>query len=80
LEAVLEESFSSSDPQSSADGVRLVNQLERRACCKNGCPAILSELAKTCESVGIHTGKTAQYRKSNYPNPKKGNVPRNVNG
>ena len=75
----MEESFSTSDLNHSAsgsDGARHVNQVERRAHCKKGCPAILSELAKTYEALGIHTGKTAQYRKSN---PKKGTVPRNMN-
>ena len=90
LEPVLEESFSSTDlslsqhsgSESDEDevGTRHANQLERRAHCKKGCPAILGELSKTYESVGTHTGKTAQYRKSNYPNPKKGKIPRNVGG
>lgn len=35
----------------------------------------MKRLAVTYRNVGIHTGRTAQYWKSNYPNPKKGAAP-----
>ena len=88
LDTILEESFSTSDlsySQHSEEGseqsqARDTAAQDKRSDCKKGCPAILKELAKSYQSVGIHTGKTAQYRKSSYPDPKKGNPPRNTSG
>jgi hypothetical protein len=59
---------------------RARKQLERKESCKRGCPAIHERLAKTYLTIGVHTGKTAQYRKSSYPDPKKGKPPRNISG
>ena len=44
--------------------LRMRRQTKRRLECKRGCPAVLERTAKTYESFGKHTGKTAQYRRS----------------
>jgi hypothetical protein len=50
----------------------------RETLCSRGCHTVLSRLAITYNKVGVHTGKTSQYRRSSYPNPKKGAPPRNL--
>ena len=50
----------------------------RKTMCSGGCHTALSRLAITYNKVGVHTGKTSQYRRSSYPNPKKGAAPRNL--
>lgn len=69
-----------SDSDSEEETTRGRRQVKRRGDCKRGCPAVLERLAKSCESFGNHTGRTAQYRKSSYPAPKKGKSPRNITG
>lgn len=91
LDPVLERSLSTSESDLSqevdtADSddeealFRVRKRAERKERCKRGCPAILQRLAKTYQSIGVHTGKTALYRKSSYPDPKKGKPSRNVTG
>ena len=83
LDPLLERSLSASENSQGTESdaeeetSRARKQVERRADCKRGCAAVLKQLAKAYESFGFHTGKAAQYRKSSYPNPKKGKSPRN---
>ena len=94
LDLVLEQSLSTSasdlsqeietdancDNDDEGEGERARKRAERKESCKRGCPVILERLTKTYQSVGVHTGKTAQYRKNSYPDPKKGKPPRNITG
>lgn len=86
LESSLESSLSSPDisllvpdPEDSDEVSEAVaRKRSKRETCKRGCVVALKRLAVTYQHVGIHTGKTAQYRKASYPTPKKGAPPRNV--
>ena len=91
LEPLLERSLSASmldtsqgtESDSEDDGgeVFTARQTKRRENCKRGCPTVLERLAKTYENYGKHTGKTAQYRRTSYPNPSNpGTSPRNITG
>ena len=61
--------------------LRMRRQVKRQLEYKRRCPAVLERIAKTYESFGKHTGKTAQYRRSSYPNPKNPKrSPRNLTG
>lgn len=92
LDPVLERSLSTSesdlsqemdtaaDSEDEDESFRARKRAERKERCERGCPAILQRLAKTYESIGVQTGKTALYRKSSYPNPKKGKPSRNITG
>lgn len=63
------------------ESLRVRRQVKRRVECKRGCPAILQRMSKAYESFGKHTGKTAQYRRSSYPDPKNPErSPRNLTG
>ena len=84
LDPLLERSLSTSASDISQEGsqpdsdsedgeeetIRARRQIKRRVDCKRGCPAVLERMAKTFENYGKHSGKTAQYRRSSYPNPK----------
>ena len=86
LDPVLERSLSTSesdlsqemdtpaDSEDEDESFRAWKRAERKERCKRGCPA------KTYQSIGVHTGKTALYRKSSYPDPKKGKPSRNITG
>lgn len=50
--------------------LRVRRQAKQQVECKRGCPAVLQRMARAYESFGKHTGKTAEYRRSSYPNPK----------
>lgn len=51
---------------------------KREAVCTKGCQTALKRLAIAYSRVGVHTGKTAQYRRKSYPHPKKGEPHRNL--
>ena len=79
LEPLLEQSMSSTIVEEDCgDSRESRKRVKRQADCKRGCPAVLQKLSIAYSDVGIHTGKTAQYRKSAYPHPTKGELPRNV--
>ncbi len=85
LEGSLEASLSSPDvslcPEDSDEEVSEAiarKRSKRELTCQRGCAVALKRLAVTYHNVGIHTGKTAQYRKSSYPSPKNGAAPRNL--
>ncbi len=86
LEGSLEASLSSPEisllgPEDSDEEVSEAvarKRTKREQTCQRGCAVALKRLAVTYHHVGTHTGKTAQYRKSSYPNPKKGAAPRST--
>ena len=63
-------SESGSEAGEEEETLRVRRQAKRQVECKRGCPAVLERMAKGYESFGKHTGKTAKYRKSSYPNLK----------
>ena len=84
LDPLLERSLSTSqgtetesEPEDRAEEVHWDRQAKRKEEWKRGCPAVLQGLAKTYESFVKHTGRTAQYRRSNYSCDQS---PRNITG
>ena len=72
---------SESEEDINEESLRVRRQVKRQVECKRGCPAILQRMSKAYESFGKHTGKTAQYRRSSYPDPKNPErSPRNLTG
>ena len=51
---------------------------KRASVCAKGCHVPLRRLAVAYSNIGVHTGRTALYRRRSYPNPKKASPPRNI--
>lgn len=60
------------------EAARATRRDKRRKTCKRGCATALKRLGSIFKQVGTHTGKTAQHRRSSYPNPKKGKSTKNL--